>query len=187
RSGAAASFPQRVREVSLPDTLKEQIAPLFDILALNTKIADADHAVAEHAGTDLRTRRLQTFPGVGPVTAAAFVSTLDTHERFEKASQVRAFLGLVPKEYSSGESTHRGRITKAGNSRLRALLVEVAWSVLRARSQAAARLRGWGTRVAARRGKRIAAVAFALGVAGVFFAEWGGGPGLAAGALGGRR
>src|SRR5262249_30904410 len=108
RSGAAASFPQRVREVSLPDTLKEQIAPLFDILALNTKIADADHAVAEHAGTDLRTRRLQTFPGVGPVTAAAFVSTLDTHERFEKASQVRAFLGLVPKEYSSGESTHRG-------------------------------------------------------------------------------
>jgi transposase len=154
RSGAAASFPQRVQEVRLPAALKEQIAPLLDVLeALNAKIADADGAVAEHAGTDVHARRLQTFPGVGPVTAAAFVSTLDTHERFEKASQVRAFLGLVPKEYSSGESTHRGRITKAGNSRLRALLVEVAWSVLRARSQAAARLRGWGTRVALRRGK----------------------------------
>jgi transposase len=83
RSGAAASFPQRVQEVRLPVILKEQIAPLLDVLGpLNAKIADADDAVAEHASMDVHARRLQTFPGVGPVTAAAFVSTLDTHERF---------------------------------------------------------------------------------------------------------
>jgi transposase len=173
RSGAAASFPTRVREVALPPGLGEQVAPLVEVLeVLNRKIADADRIVAHQADTDVRTKRLQTFPGVGPVTAAAFVATLDTPQRFEKAGQVRAFLGLVPREYSSGESTHRGRITKAGNARLRSLLVEVAWSVLRARATAAVALRSWGMRVAARRGKRIAAVALARRIAGILYAMW---------------
>jgi transposase len=162
-----------VRELTLPPGLGEQVAPLLEVLeVLNRKIADADRIVVKQADSDVRTRRLQTFPGVGPVTAAAFVATLDTTDRFEKAGQVRAFLGLVPREYSSGESTHRGRITKAGNARLRSLLVEAAWSVLRARATAAAALRGWGLRVAARRGKRIAAVALARRIAGILYAMW---------------
>ncbi len=173
RSGAARSFSERVDELNLPTELAAHIAPLLEMLrALNAKIADADRAVTQHAASDAHVRRLQTFPGVGPVTAAAFVATLDTPERFETAGQVRAFLGLVPREYSSGESTHRGRITKAGNGRLRALLVEVAWSVLRARSPAAESLRAWGTRVAARRGKRIAVVALARRIAGILYAMW---------------
>src|SRR5262245_30220153 len=97
RSGASRSFPERVGELVLPAELAAQIAPLVEMLrVLNAKIADADHLVRQHAEHDRDVQRLQSFPGVGPVTAAAFIATLDTHTRFEKAGQVRAFLGLVP-------------------------------------------------------------------------------------------
>jgi transposase len=78
--------------------------------------------------------RLCTAPSVGPVTAAAFCSTIDDVERFRNAHQVEAYLGLVPSEKSSGERQQRGHITKAGNTRMRRLLVQVAVSILRLRS-----------------------------------------------------
>jgi len=77
--------------------------------------------------------RLTTLPGVGPITATAFVAALDVASRFERASQVTSYLGLVPREYSSGETQHRGPITKAGHSRTRWLLIQAAVSILRRR------------------------------------------------------
>jgi transposase len=71
-------------------------------------------------------KRLCTAAGVGPVTAITFVATIDQIERFDNAKQVRAYLGLVPRELSSGEKQRRGPITDAGNRRLRALLVEAS-------------------------------------------------------------
>jgi transposase len=71
--------------------------------------------------------RLDTFalictaPGVGPVTATTFAATIDDASRFGAAKQVRSYLGLVPREYSSGERQHRGRISKAGSVRTRSL------------------------------------------------------------------
>jgi transposase len=65
---------------------------------------------------------------VGPVTASAFVAAVDTPERFDNAHQVEAYFGLVPSERSSGEQQRKGRITKAGNARVRWLLVQVAAS-----------------------------------------------------------
>ena len=59
--------------------------------------------------------RLCTVPQVGPVTACAFVAAVDDPERFDRAHQVEAYLGLVPSERSSGEKQRKGRITKAGN------------------------------------------------------------------------
>ena len=73
---------------------------------------------------------------------------------------------------SSGEQCLRGRITKAGHPRLRTLLVEAAWSILRYEHAATPAVRAWALRIAARRGKRIAAVALARKLAGILYAMW---------------
>jgi hypothetical protein len=86
--------------------------------------------VADH---DERVQRLRTVPSVGPVTAAAFVATIDDVQRFHHAHQLEAYLGLVPREFSSGDGQHRGAITKAGPGRTRWLLIQAAVSILRRR------------------------------------------------------
>jgi transposase len=116
--------------------------------------------------------QLCTAPGIGPVTAVAFVATLDVVTRFTSAPQVEAYLGVTPREYSSGERQHRGRISKTGNPRMRALLVEAAWRVLRSTDPAAAPLRAWAEGIAQRRGRSIAAVALARRLAGILYAMW---------------
>lgn len=113
-----------------------------------------------------------TAPGVGPVTALAFVAALDDVTRFGGAHQVESYLGLVPSEYSSGERQHRGRITKRGNARMRWLLVEAGWRILRSRRSECASLRAWAMQIAARRGKRIAVVALARRLSGILYAMW---------------
>ena len=87
--------------------------------------------------------RLATVPGVGPVTAARFVATLDSFTRFGRAHAVEAYLGLVPSERSSGERQHRGRLTKSGNTRPRSLLVESVWLILRWKHAQTAPLWQW--------------------------------------------
>jgi transposase len=114
-----------------------------------------------------------SVPGVGPVTAVAFVSAIDKPSRFRTAKQVRAYLGLVPREHSSGERSSRGRITKQGAIRMRYLLVQCAWSVLRSRpTPKAEHLLRWTTTLSARRGKYVAVVALARRLAGILFALW---------------
>jgi len=81
----------------------------------------ADERIKELGRNDPVVRRLMTAPGVGPVTALAFVASLDEVTRFRGAHQVESYLGLVPSEYSSGERQHRGRITKRGKARMRSL------------------------------------------------------------------
>lgn len=106
------------------------------------------------------------------MTAAAFVATLDDVTRFHSAHQVQAYLGLVPRERSSGERQHRGTITKHGNTRVRWLLVEAAWRLRRSRHPAHAALQAWAARIEARRGKRVAVVALARRLAGILYALW---------------
>ena len=78
----------------------------------------------------------------------------------------------MPAEYSAGERQRRGAITKAGNGRVRSLLVEAAWSVLRTKRADTAELRVWAERLAQRRGKKTAAVALARRLAGILYAMW---------------
>ena len=78
--------------------------------------------------------------------------------------------GLVPREYSSGETQRRGPITKAGPSRVRWLLIQAARSILRCRPPAAEALWIWALRIAARRGKHVAVVALARRLAGILYA-----------------
>jgi hypothetical protein len=72
--------------------------------------------------------RLRSVPSAGPVTTAAFIAAIDDAQRFRHAHQLEAYLGLVPREYSSGETQRRGAITKTGHSRTRWLLFQAAVS-----------------------------------------------------------
>jgi transposase len=149
------------------------VTPLVELLGpLNAAIAAADAGMARRLAADPVARRLATTPGVGPVTAVAFRATLDDVGRFARPGRVAAYLGLVPQEHSSGERQRRGALTKAGNTRLRWLLVQAAWGVWRDRHAASAPLRRWATALAARRGKGIAVVALARRLAGILFALW---------------
>jgi transposase len=172
-SGSAATFGRRLGQVELAPAQAAVVAPLVDLLApLNAAIAAADAGVARRLTADPVARRLATTPGVGPVTAVAFVATLDDGTRFAWPGQVAGYLGLVPREHSSGERQRRGALTKAANTRLRWLLVQAAWGVWRDRHAASQPLRTWATALAARRGKGIAGVALARRLAGILFALW---------------
>jgi len=172
RSGSAERFIERVAEVEVPALIRQEIEPLLAVMDhLDTQIALADRQMTTLANQEGEIRRLCTVPGVGPVTATSVVATLDTAERFRGAHQVEAYLGLVPRERSSGEKQHKGRITKSGNNRTRYLLVEAAWVLLSRVKQAKARpLQAWAERIAARRGKRVAVVALARRLAGILYA-----------------
>jgi transposase len=106
------------------------------------------------------------------VTASAFVATIDDITRFRSAHELEAYLGVVPSERSSGEKRQLGRLTKAGNGRMRWLLVEAGWQILRSRAAETVALRTWTRAIAQRRGKRIAAVALARRLAGILYAMW---------------
>ncbi len=173
KSGVSRSFAARVEEAGLPQHVLIQIEPLLIMLtSLNDQIKQADEKLAEVVKDDEVVKRLATVPGVGPVTATTYAATIDGVARFQDAKQVRSYLGLVPRENSSGEKQHRGRISKAGNSRVRSLLVEAAWSLLRWKTPQTQALHEWAMRIATRRGKAIAVVALARKMAGILFAIW---------------
>ncbi len=137
---------------------------------VNRQLVYSDQVIEEITAHDERVQRLRSVPSIGPVTAAAFVATIDDVRRFRRAHEVEAYLGLVPRELSSGESQRRGRITKAGHARTRWLLIQAAVSILRRRPPQAEALRTWALHIAARRGKHIATVALARRLAGILYA-----------------
>lgn len=173
RCGAAEHFLRRLAEVTLPAGLAETLAPALALLRdLEAQLEIADRAITEVVSRNVVVQRLMTVPGVGPVIGTAFVAALDTPARFPRARHVASYLGLVPREDSSADRRHRGRITKAGNPRMRALLVQAAWAIRLSRHARAAALRDWANHIARRRGTRIAVVALARRLAGILYALW---------------
>jgi transposase len=98
---------------------------------LDAQIAPLDQAVAEAAEKEEKARLLMTQPGVGPITAMAYVLTMGDVNRFQRGKQVASYLGLIPREYSSGGHQRFGSISKQGNRFLRMLLVEAAQNAVR--------------------------------------------------------
>lgn len=133
------------------------------LLARRSLLASQDALEAEAkrmAAADERCQTLQTMPGVGPLTALAFVSVMDGPARFAKSSSVGAYLGLTPRSYQSGEVAWTGRISKTGDALSRALLYEAA-NVLMVRVKAPLPLKIWALRLADRIGGKKARVALA--------------------------
>lgn len=174
RSCSTINFVEVVLRSALHPETRLLVAPLLEMLELlNRKIADADARLEQLARAEPVIEQLTTTPGVGPVVASAFVSVIDDAGRFRNGHQVSAYLGLVPREDSSGSSEQRlGHITKQGNGYVRWLLVQAAWSLLRSQRTKDNSLSKWGHDVAKRRGKRIAAVALARRLCGVLWAMW---------------
>jgi transposase len=104
---------------------------LTDYRHLLGQIAEAEVALDRLAAADPATRLLASAPGVGPRTAEAVAAHLGDPHRFASGKQVSAYAGLVPRQYQSGESDRKGRITRRGPALLRKLLVECAWVMLR--------------------------------------------------------
>jgi transposase len=172
-SGDVEHTVAKLLALPLPPHVFVELAPLVALWApLDGEIAAVDARLLAIAKDHPVVTRLRTMPSIGPITAIAFVAALDDVHRFHSAHQVQAYLGLVPSEYSSGDRRLRGRITKRGDARMRWLLVETAWRILRSPNPDLAGLKAWAEQITARRGKRIAVVALARRVAGILFALW---------------
>ena len=105
---------------------------LLELLALlEAKLTELDRAVELAAAQDAQAQLLMTQPGVGPVTALAFVLTIGDVARFSRGKKVASYLGLIPSEHSSGTKRRLGAISKQGNVFLRTMLVEAAQSAVR--------------------------------------------------------
>ena len=171
-SGASPSAAARCRRGSLEAGLREALTPVLTLLdALAPLIKACDQDAKTQAAADPVVRRLMTAPGVGAIVGLTYRAVLDEVGRFPDASSSTAFLGLVPKEDSSGTRRRKGAITKRGPTALRVLLIQAAWVIWRQRSGRAA-LHVWVERLAARRGRRIAVVALARRLARILYAMW---------------
>jgi transposase len=98
---------------------------------LDRHVGELDEAASRAAEEDPQARLLMTQPGVGPITSLAFVLTIGDVSRFKHSNQVASYVGLIPREHSSGGKQRLGSISKQGNRFLRQLLVEAAQSVTR--------------------------------------------------------
>lgn len=171
--GSAEALVRRVDNLKLPEPVYAELGPLLALLGpLNTQLAAMEHELAMRAQNDAQAQVLMSMPSVGPITSLAFVATLDDARRFESAHQVEAYLGLVPKEYSSGEKQQRGHITKVGGSRMRSLLCQLALSTMRLRKPEMEPLWRWAQGIQQRRGKKIATIALARRLGGILWAMW---------------
>ncbi len=171
----ADAFARKAFDFMQGEDLQMVEALLCQIQHLTDQLKRLDKQVAEKIREDYpEAFRLQQIPGVGPITALAFVLIIGTPERFTKARQVGPFLGLVPKRDQSGESDKPLRITKAGSPMMRRLLVNCAQYMLGAFGPPSA-LRDKGERIAKGGGKvskRKAVVATARQVAVVMLRIW---------------
>jgi transposase len=166
-------FAARLSEVVAAEpALASVIEPLLAVReAVAERIAALETRLVADAGANPTCRLLMTVPGVGAVTALAFVSTLDTPERFAKSSSVGAYLGLTPRRYQSGAVDWAGRICKCGDGMMRSLLYTAA-NVLLTRVRRWCPLKAWGMRLAKRIGARKAKVAVARKLAAILYRMW---------------
>jgi transposase len=147
---------------------------LEEIAALEAKAEALRKELAALAQQMPAAQLLLTVPGVGVLTATALVGFVGDVHRFRSGRDFAAYLGLTPREHSTGQRRHLGRITKRGNSYLRMLLVHGARSALRAGRVARCPddLRTWARAVANRKGHNVAAVALANKLARVCWRVW---------------
>lgn len=147
--GNRASFREKVRAALTTDKILWAIVePLLviheDICVQGSKL---DRTVSAMARRSPIAKRLMTVSGVGIVTALTFMAVIDTPARFRRSSDAAAYIGLTPRRYQSGQVDYSGRISKSGNSELRACLYEAGCTVLN-RAKKFSALKSWGLRLA---------------------------------------
>ena len=147
---------------NLPDALKQTTMLLFEQYGrLNESIENLEGGIRTHAKQDEDARRLLTIPGIGPVTASLIVASVTDIGAFDTARHFAAWLGLVPRQHSSGGKTRLGRITKTGNREIRKMLVLSATSMLYRAQKWDSAAGVWLCKLLERRPGRLATVALA--------------------------
>lgn len=166
-------------EAPIPSRLRHLLANIVDdIRAIETHIDRVERDLRAIADADPVVDRLMTIPGVGVLTATALVATVPHIHSFPRARRFASWLGLTPREHSSGTRRVLGGITKQGDGYLRCLITHGARSALLAARRAATAQRPitpvqqWALQVADRRGHNRAAVAVANTLARIIWAVW---------------
>jgi transposase len=103
---------------------------LGDFRRLDERIEGLSNEIEAVARQDAGCPRLMSIPGIGPIISSAMVAAIGTGDSFKKGRDFAAWLGLVPRQISTGDRTILGKISKRGNRYLRVLFVQAAWVVL---------------------------------------------------------
>jgi transposase len=147
---------------TIPEQARQTIKGLLNhCYALAESIETFEIQIVAHARHDGTARRLATIPGIGPITASLIAATVADIGVFKSARHFAAWLGLVPRQHSTGGKTRLGRITKAGNREIRTLLVLGATSMVNRAPHWNSAAGVWLRGVLERRPVRLATVALA--------------------------
>lgn len=147
----------------------EQLASCFELL--NKEIMIINAKLSAIAQKDAVIKRLMTAPGVGTLTAITYKAVIDDPKRFKNPRLVGAYLGMCPKQYSSGQTKRLGRISKRGSAELRMLLASAGMKVLILCTGSSA-LRTWGLKIAEKHGKKKASMAIGRKIAVILHRIW---------------
>ena len=148
------------RDARVSELLREALVEMGTRLgSFEQQLERYDQQIAQLARNDARAGRLMTVPGVGPVIATALLATVGDARQFKSGRELSAWLGLVPRQHSSGERTILLGISKRGDRYLRTLLIHSARSALRHARRKRDRRSLWVGALRERRGPNIAAVA----------------------------
>lgn len=159
-------------ETTMPALARAVCAELgADIARLDQRLAEIDSRVATMHKSNPLSRLLTTIPGIGPIAAGTFATTIDPAQ-FKSGRAFAAYLGLTPKDHSSGGKQRLGGISRAGDERLRELLVLGAMSVLShaVRGKPARGASAWVTKLLERKPRKVVAVALANKMARIIWA-----------------
>jgi transposase len=174
-TASTEGFAARVSKL-VPEPLQPALSPTLEIIDdLSRRIREFEKSLAKIAKEHYpEAKRLQQIHGVGPIISVAFVLSIDDPKRFNSSRRVGSWLGLCPRSHASGDSNPQLRISKAGDTRLRRLLVQGAHYILGPFGKDSD-LRRYGLRLAARGGKaakKRAAVAVARKLAVLLHRLW---------------
>jgi transposase len=166
--------------VGLPEVVRHLVWLLLEeVRGLDARIVGVDQQLTRVAREHPVARRLQQVPGIGVLTSTAFVGTVNHIHAFRRGRQFASWLGLTPRESSTGNRRYLGRISKRGDVYLRCLLTHGARAVLLTAQRTArssplrlTRFQQWAVHVAAKRGHNIAAIAVANKLARIVWAVW---------------
>jgi len=138
--------------------LQEVVAELD---TLERRIETFEKEIIAFHKSNAVSRRLASIPGIGPITATAIAASVPDANGFESGRHFAAWLGLTPKDHSTGAKQRLGRISKMGNGHLRSLLVVGATSVLNRARKGSAPIHAWMRKLLLRRPPRLVTVAYA--------------------------
>lgn len=143
----------------IPSIAAESIRQLLLVLeSVRNSITKLDREVKNQVKENEEAQLLISIPGIGPITSLRFIAEIGDTKRFKKSKSVGAYVGMSPRQYSSGETHKQGRISKCGPKELRTLLAE-AGIVILTRTKSWSKLKAWGLKIQRKHGTKKAAVA----------------------------